>query len=164
MQCPAVSTQRGPIRVPPQVWWKRLPCFTCREIWRKTWKQNWYCAGTFTGESKGYSTCHGQLCGRASSPFTTRLVSGLTAGVPHPKTANTLRMQWMQCFIWSLTSATLLTQCDLEQQEGKCLHHSVSLKARSQSQLSYTSSVCTSRQTQIKLNMWTFAISIQRRF
>lgn len=118
MQCPAVSTQRGPIRVPPQVWWKRLPCFTCREIWRKMWKENGDCAGTFTGESEGYSTCQGQLCGRASSPFTTLLVSGLTAGVPHPKTASTLQMQWMQCFIWSLTSATLLTEGYLEQQEG----------------------------------------------
>ena len=33
MQWPAVSTQRGPTRVPPHVWWYRLPCFTCREIW-----------------------------------------------------------------------------------------------------------------------------------
>lgn len=33
-------------------------------------------------------TCQGQLWGRASSPFTTLLVSGGTAGVPHPKTTN----------------------------------------------------------------------------
>lgn len=47
MQCAAVKTQLGAISVPPQV-----------------------------GKNDSKETCHGQLYGRASSPFTTRVVLG----------------------------------------------------------------------------------------